>query len=614
LLKIHFSGHWPGDSMNKHFASFKKGWEIFQPFKKAFAVVLVFQGMIQVFQLASPFFLGKVLNGMQAHSPIGDILILAGFMLLAALVSMNLSIRKDIYELRNIDFSINAHLTDKTLSKILSLSIGQHRSQNSGITQSVVSQGQSSLEQMVKLVLYNVIPLVTEVIVTIGFLLWFNLLAGTVVFVGTALYVFLTFVDTNRVWAGLKALIDLSHKTRKSYSEILRNTSLVQVHSQEGRIRNEHGSKVDRWVHEGQELWIGYQRHANTKNVLAHLVRFSVLVIGIFLVYKRGYRFGDFLILTTWTAQATSQLWALANLQRQWLDLWGQVKKYFAILDVEPAIQVVLNPIRPESFLGKVEFRNVFFTYPEQRYVEIDDESQQKASKPAEPALVDVSFTVEAGERVAFVGESGAGKSTLVNLLVRGYDPDSGQILVDDHDLRLVDLHHFRQSIGLVEQNVALFDNTLRYNILFGLNGRGLNVADVELEKVSHAACIDRFDHRLTSGWDTWIGENGIKLSGGERQRVGISRALIKHPKLLILDEATSSLDAVNESLIKEAVRNASVGRTTIIIAHRLSTVRDVDKIFVMDKGSIVASGRHEELISSSPIYRELVTKQLFAI
>lgn len=601
--------------MNEKLKAFRKGWDIFRPFKKAFVMVLVFQGVIQILQLASPFLLGKVLNGMQAHRPIGEILILAGFMLLTSLVSMSFSIRKDIYELRHIDFSINAYLTDKTLSKILSLSIGQHKSQNSGITQSVVSQGQSSLEQMLRLGLYNVIPLVAEVVITVGFLLWFNLLAGTVVLVGTVIYVFLALYDTKRVWTGLKALIDLSHKTRKSYSEILENTSLVQVSSQENRIRNEHGTKVGKWAHEGQELWIGYHRYANIKNALAFVIRFLVLVIGIFLVYKRGYRFGDFLILTTWTAQSTSQLWNMANLQRQWIDLWGQVKKYFAILDVEPAVQIVSNPVRPEQFVGKVEFRNVSFTYPEQRYVEIDDdEDSKKESKPTLPALVDVSFTIEAGERVAFVGESGAGKSTLVNLLVRGYDPDHGQILVDDHDLRLVDLRHFRESIGLVEQNVALFDNTLLYNTLFGLNGHEMDVTESELEKVSKEACIDRFNHRLTKGWDTWIGKNGVKLSGGEKQRVGIARALIKKPNLLILDEATSSLDAVNESMIKEAVRNASIGRTTIIIAHRLSTVRDVDKIFVMSKGSIAAVGTHEELIFSSPTYKELVTKQLFAI
>jgi ABC-type multidrug transport system fused ATPase/permease subunit len=166
----------------------------------------------------------------------------------------------------------------------------------------------------------------------------------------------------------------------------------------------------------------------------------------------------------------------------------------------------------------------------------------------------------------------------------------------------------------LVEQNVVLFDHTLKYNILFGMNGRGASITDADLEKVSHVSCIDRFNHRLTSGWETHIGENGVKLSGGERQRVGIARAIIKEPRILILDEATSSLDAVNESLIKEAVRSASVGRTTIIIAHRLSTVRDADKIFVMDKGSIVAEGRHEELVRSSPEYKELVTKQLFAV
>jgi len=170
------------------------------------------------------------------------------------------------------------------------------------------------------------------------------------------------------------------------------------------------------------------------------------------------------------------------------------------------------------------------------------------------------------------------------------------------------------RNVGMVEQNVTLFDNTIRYNILFGLNGKKEEVTDNELQEISKLSCMDQFYHRLEDGFDTIIGERGIKLSGGECQRVGIARALIKHPQFMIFDEATSQLDSANEELIHKAIDKASQGRTTIIIAHRLSTVKNADKIFVMDNGRIVGEGSHNELMSSCETYKNLVTRQLVTI
>lgn len=590
--------------------SLRRVFEALHPFRWKFAVMFGFLAVTECVTLVAPYVIGQIFNAMQAGEPIARSLVFASTALLLSLVSGMVMNRKEVYELRYLDFTISKHLMARTLEKILSLSIGQHRGQNSGITRSVVSKGQSSLEHMVNIVLYQLLPIVAQVTITVIFLLWFNVFIGIVVMMGIILHAWLSRRSNKTHWPKVKQLIDTSHQNNKHYSEILHNATLVQVHSQEWRVQREQEERLENFADTAQGVWIPYVFQSSGKQAITILVRYLALGLAIIFFYSKTMQIGDVLIVWSWTLQATSQLWFIGRLERQLVNMWGEVRKYFAILDVESEVKVVDNPIRPQGFVGKVEFRDVSFIYPSRRYIQMDDSGDEEAPSQL-PALTHVNFVINSGERVAFVGESGAGKSTIINLLVRGYDPDQGQILVDDHDLRLLDLKHYRESIGLVEQHVELFDATLRYNVLFGLNGRSSSVTEEELEAVSRSACIDRFNHRLTEGWETKIGERGLKLSGGERQRVGIARALIKSPKLLILDEATSNLDPRNERLIKEAVNNASVGRTTIIIAHRLSTVRDADRIYVMDKGSIVASGKHKELCEISEHYRDLVQDQL---
>lgn len=599
--------------MKEHIDSFRKGWEIFQPFRKKFAVMMALMILTQITWQAGPFLLGKIINSMQEGKPISNTLLLAGFSYFSWLLALAISFRRAFYQENNIDYAVERHLANKTLEKFLSLSLGQHRSQSSGITQSVVSKGRGALEQMVFILLYTILPILSGILITIGALLWFHWGAGSIVLAGGMIFAFLAFYHNEKHYPNVRRYNNTGDEINKHFGELLRNASVVQLNSQEKRVYDEHDERLGKWGQQGQDAWVPYIKDIQPQQVLIFTIRILVLVLGIFLVYRRGYKIGDFVILVSWSNQATNDFWQVAPLQRQWLDLWSKVKKYFAVLDVEPTVRMVPNPIPVDPLRGRVEFKGVSYTYSDQKYVH-DDKVVEKTSKPALPALVDVNFTIMPGERVAFVGRSGAGKSTLLFLLTRGDDPHKGQILIDDNDLRLVDLEAYRKSIGLVEQNVLLFDNTIRYNMLFGLNGRAKDVSDEEIEKLAAISKIDSFKDRLTDGWETKIGENGVRLSGGERQRVSIARALAKDSRLLLLDEATSNLDGENERHIKEAIHNASVGRTTIIIAHRLSTVHDADRIYVMDHGSIVAQGKHGELCEISPIYRRLVKDQLVSL
>jgi subfamily B ATP-binding cassette protein MsbA len=265
--------------------------------------------------------------------------------------------------------------------------------------------------------------------------------------------------------------------------------------------------------------------------------------------------------------------------------------RIFAVLDTEQEIREAPDAVDIAPLAQRIEFREVQFAYD-------DGEG---------PALEKVSLVIEAGQVVALVGMSGAGKSTLASLVPRFYDPTGGAVLFDGVDIRKATLSSLRGQIGLVTQEVILFNDTVRNNIAYGLK----TIADAEIRKAAAAANALEFIEALPRGFDTVVGEKGSRLSGGQRQRLAIARAILKNPPILVLDEATSSLDAESEALVQQALENLMVNRTTIVIAHRLSTVRRADQIVVIEDGRVQEIGRHDELIRrSTSLYRRLYQLQ----
>lgn len=325
---------------------------------------------------------------------------------------------------------------------------------------------------------------------------------------------------------------------------------------------------------------LGWHRSFFVAFIIAILfgVIFFVLWKGATMVQEGRMSPGDLVTFIAITAIIGGSMGGLADLYTQLVRAIGASERIMDILDLPGEVSADPPPVPVAAIRGEIAFRQVAFAYP---------------GRPDVPVLRGIHLEVPAGHKVALVGTSGAGKSTIVQLLLRLYTPQSGQILIDGRDIREVSLPEHRSHFAIVPQEVMLFGGTIRENIRYGRT----NATEEEVLEAAERANALSFIRQFPEGLDTVVGERGIRLSGGQRQRVAIARAVLRDPAILILDEATSSLDADSERIVQEALDNLMEGRTAVIIAHRLATIRHVDCIYVLDQGRIVESGTHDELI-----------------
>lgn len=407
------------------------------------------------------------------------------------------------------------------------------------------------------------------------------------------------------LWGSLQALKGLTvseerldvhqENTESRTSEIITNIKTVKAFANEAK---EYKRQSDRLEREAKvSLWgihIGYVKLGMVRDTVLEFCQFVVFGAALFATFDGTMSIGHFVTISTLASMAYSEIKPICLLAEVFARRYSSMMRFHEFMKQangqDAAIALHPDTKYPQyRFEGKVEFRNLTFGYDHDR-----------------PVLEKIQFTIEPYETVALVGRSGSGKSTLVKMLFRYFEPSGGGILIDGTNITELDITGYRKRLAIVHQEVDIFNGTLMDNLVYGRP----KATFAEVQEACAIASVDEFLHLLPRGYNTIVGERGVRLSGGQRQRLGIARALLVNPDILVFDEATSSLDYESERSIQLAMRRIQGTRTTIVIAHRLSTVREADKIVVLDKGQIVEIGSHQQLLSQGGLYHRLHSLQ----
>ena len=499
-------------------------------------------------------------------------------------------------QLRDVVFAAVAqrafrNLALETFQHIHKLSLRYHISRKTGALSRVIERGVKGLEFLLRFLVFSVGPLVLELVIIAGIMFfWFDYLYLTVIIVMIAVYIWFTFKVTEWRVKIRKIMNDQDTDANQKAIDSLLNYETVKYFSAEEREANRYDGAIKQY--EKAALTTAYSlAFLNFGQSLIITAGLIIVMVMAALGVQSGYlTVGDFVMVNAYMIQITMPLNFLGTVYREIRQGLVDMGEMFDLLEQPVEILDSENASELKITDGHISFENVTFGYNKSRLI-----------------IQNVSIEINSRETIAIVGPSGSGKSTIGRLLFRFYDAQQGSIKIDGQDIRNVTQESLHRSIGVVPQDTVLFNDTIYYNIAYGLD----NASRAEVEKAAKDAQIHDFILSLPDGYETTVGERGLKLSGGEKQRVGIARTLLKNPPILLLDEATSALDTETEREIREALTNASDGRSVLTIAHRLSTIADADRIIVLENGSIVEIGTHEALLIKRGRYFSLWTKQL---
>ena len=494
------------------------------------------------------------------------------------------------YVFSNVTQHTQRLVARETFEHLHSLSLSFHLDRQTGGLSRAIERGTRGIQTVLQFMLFNILPILLEVFMVSGILWWkFGWPVAAVTLITICGYIVYTLTVTEWRVKFRKTMNQRDSEASTKAIDSLLNFETVKYFGNE----NHEARRYDVALAGYERAAVQSQRSLSLLNVgqgfIIALGLVGVMGLAAYGVMSGRMTVGDFVLVNTYLIQLYSPLNLLGFVYRETKQSLIDMDKMFELLEVPRTVEDRNDASTLTVADGEIVFENVVFGY-----------------NPDRTILRGVSFRVMPGKTVAIVGPSGAGKSTISRLLFRFYDVNSGSIRIDGQDVRTVTQESLRHAIGIVPQDTVLFNDTIGYNVRYGR----VDATEDDVLRAAKLAQINGFIERLPAGFETVVGERGLKLSGGEKQRVAIARTILKDPKVLLLDEATSALDSLTEKEILSSLREISKNRTTLTIAHRLSTVVDADEILVLKDGNIVERGRHEQLLALGGEYSVMWARQ----
>ncbi len=574
----------------------KQLWSILSPSHKQIKYLLFLIVVFRLVQIITPYIIKLIIDILSAFSPeqVVPLILLIIMLFFSEQLASAISYFKDKKTFRVL-VEVEYYLPLRVQEKLVNLSLDYHERENTGNKITKIERGISKIVQLLANMAFEVVPTVFQLILTLIVLTILDWRIGLSFAFFSPLFILITLKVNRDLYPIRKSRYEKHEESSGKMGQSIININTVKSFNQEERELNEYGGIKERVRDWELSEWFKLLKWNLGRNFIIDLGRVTILFLSTYLVWQGQVSIGSLVFAVTLSEKAYFSLYRLSRFYDRIEEGAEAVNRFVDIINEKPKIENPKNGLKPNRIDGRIEFEELDFSYGED------------VNRDVFKALDKVSLKIPPGKVTALVGPSGGGKSTIAKMIYRHYDPQKGRIKLDGSDLRKYDLYALRSSIAIVPQEVEIFDLSIRDNIAYSKPGASWS----EIKEAARIANAEDFIKNLPQGYDTLVGERGMKLSGGQRQRLGIARAVLANPSILIFDEATSNLDSYSEKLIQKSMRKISQGRTMIVIAHRLSTIQRADKIIVLERGRVLEQGSHRELARiDGGLYKKLLDLQ----